>query len=168
MKIAITGHTEGIGKAIYQAYLNEADALAIGFSRQNEHDISDKTWYNKLLEFDVVINNAHEKNYQIDLLHFLAKNNFKGKIINMGSISSDGEKQEIRPYSTWKAALEHANAQLYNIGFNTCILKPGLIDTPRVEGRFPDKEKMHTDDIVKIIKLVIDSKFRFKQITFGE
>jgi len=159
--IAIIGHTSGIGKAIHEAYPN-----AIGFSRQNNHNITDKLWYNRLLEFDIIINNAYANHCQTDLLFFLAKNNFTGKIINIGSISSDGEKSKIHPYATWKAALEHANAQLWNNGFDTCIIKPGLVDTPRVKEKYKDKEKMHVNDVVEIIKFVMNSKLRFKEITF--
>ena len=45
MKVAITGHTQGIGKAIAELYPDH-----IGFSRSNGYDITDENVISKILE----------------------------------------------------------------------------------------------------------------------
>ena len=60
MKIAITGHTSGIGKALYDIYSEENEVL--GFSRSNAYDIKYDISIEKIvqgsLDCDVFINNA--------------------------------------------------------------------------------------------------------------
>ena len=58
MKIAITGHTTGIGKAIHDWFLGDADIL--GFSKSNGYDITNKDdrikIINESMDCDVFIN----------------------------------------------------------------------------------------------------------------
>ena len=88
MKIGITGHTSGIGKAIFEMYPD-----SIGWSRSNGYDIKEP---DKIIRecknLDVVINNAHDGFAQIPFLYKLT-NSFDGKIINIGSVSGDGNKR---------------------------------------------------------------------------
>ena len=78
MKIGITGHTYGIGKAIFEMYPD-----SIGWSRSNGYDINKP---DKIIReckiLDVVINNAHDGFAQIPFLYKLT-NSFNGKIINI-------------------------------------------------------------------------------------
>ncbi len=64
MKLAITGHTKGIGKAIADLYPEH-----IGFSRSNGYDIANKVNRMKILyeltNCDVFINNAWDANGQL-------------------------------------------------------------------------------------------------------
>lgn len=64
MKIAITGHTKGIGKSIYDLLSQKHEVL--GFSRSNGYDIT--KFYDvivaKTLTFDVFINNTYVNNFQ--------------------------------------------------------------------------------------------------------
>ena len=86
MKIGITGHSEGIGKSLYDKLIK--DFNVIGLSRSNGFDIKNT---NKIIEqledCDVFINNAFEKNYQTILFELLFdKWKFLPKtIINMNS-----------------------------------------------------------------------------------
>lgn len=70
MKIAITGHTTGIGKAIHDWFLGDADIL--GFSKSNGYDITNKDdrikIINESMDCDVFINNAHQGFGQVELL----------------------------------------------------------------------------------------------------
>ena len=58
MKIAITGHTKGIGKAIANLYPDY-----IGFSRSNDFDIGNPDCVNRIVELskncDIFVNNAY-------------------------------------------------------------------------------------------------------------
>jgi NAD(P)-dependent dehydrogenase (short-subunit alcohol dehydrogenase family) len=70
MKVAITGHTQGIGLAlatVFEQYGHEV----VGFSRANGFDISDSHCRQMILshDVDVFINNAYHPTGQTDLLN---------------------------------------------------------------------------------------------------
>ena len=66
MKVAITGHTKGIGKAIADLYPEH-----IGFSRSNGYDITNEADRTRILseteDCDVFINNAWDVNAQTEM-----------------------------------------------------------------------------------------------------
>lgn len=70
MKIAITGHTEDLGKALYTLLKNENEV--IGFSRTNNYSLEN---YEKIIhdsiECDVFINNTYHPIYQQKLFEKL-------------------------------------------------------------------------------------------------
>lgn len=135
LKIAITGHTKGIGKAI-------ADALhghtVIGFSRSNGYNISSdvKRIAQESRECDVFINNAYYDFAQCDLLDemfSLWKNNSK-TIININSRSIygydnshiySGSKKELRDLSI-KKIFSPRQCRIININL-------GYVDTEPVK-----------------------------------
>jgi len=71
LKIGITGHTRGIGKAIFNKFLRHNHTV-IGFSKSNGYDISDTLIQTKILSecknFDIFINNAYYPTAQLKLL----------------------------------------------------------------------------------------------------
>jgi len=117
MKIAITGHTSGIGKAIYNAF---PPSEVIGFSRENGHNITDVFHRDKIIkeveDCDVFINNAHEEFAQVHMLNELyqkwqySKNKL---IINIGTDSVPQSAWQVvhRRYPVEKAAL-HSQIEL--------------------------------------------------------
>ena len=82
MKCLITGHTKGIGKSLYDAFVLMGFEV-IGVSRSNGYDISER--YQDIVALaetcDLVINNAYCQDYQTRLLRDLAG---KTKIISIG------------------------------------------------------------------------------------
>jgi short-subunit dehydrogenase len=72
MKIAITGHTSGIGKGMYDHFLNQNHEV-FGLSRSNGFDISKNT--KEIVEIseecDLFINNAYSGDSQLKLLMLL-------------------------------------------------------------------------------------------------
>ena len=72
MKIAITGHTKGIGKAIAGLYYTDE---VVGFSRSNGYDISDissiDSIVNASLNCEVFVNNAYYGTAQVDIFEKL-------------------------------------------------------------------------------------------------
>lgn len=162
MKVAVTGHTSGIGKAIYNRYKPNV----CGFSRTNGYDITKDKW--KIIkdskECDIFINNAQQEFAQTEMLYALAKN-FHGKIINIGSTSKDwtkGHKKNYR-YSVEKLTLNNANDQLFWEGVDTCIINPGFVDTPMI--RKFDFKKMDPEYIVDVIEWVISQPYRVKEVS---
>jgi Glu-tRNA(Gln) amidotransferase subunit E-like FAD-binding protein len=88
MKVVITGHTSGIGKAIYEHFQSK-DYEVIGMSRSNGYNIIDnkEKIIKETLGCDLFINNACDKDGQLELLKSLY--NKVPKIITMGSIITE-------------------------------------------------------------------------------
>jgi len=62
-KIAITGHTWGIGRAIFSYFRKDPTNIVIGFSRSNGFDISDSSKRQEIIkqsiDCDIFVNNAN-------------------------------------------------------------------------------------------------------------
>lgn len=128
-KVAITGHTSGLGKALFERFA--VSCHVEGFSRSNGYDIRR---FNEIVsaayDCDIFINNAYDRYSQIDLLYAVYdkwKDQDK-KIINIGSLASVGIRDSIKHYSIHKKALHEAHEQvafqrnscksyIFNIGY---------------------------------------------------
>lgn len=86
-KIIITGHTHGIGKAIYDKFTEISCREIIGMSRSNGYDI-DKD-FDRIVEeatgAEIFINNAYRDSQQLKL--FNALKNKVDMMVVMGSVS---------------------------------------------------------------------------------
>ncbi len=163
MRIAVTGHTSGLGKSFFDTYLDRGYAVK-GFSRKNGYDLSQSAIQEKFVdeisqEIDVFINNAHAGWAQCELLYKVCERwkDKKKTIINIGSISSDGNKDYAHKYAVEKAALEKAVAQLNNVQNVLCkvvLIKPGWIlneRTSRMTVKDPMLSLQHVVDLVDFI-----------------
>jgi hypothetical protein len=167
MKVAITGHTKRIGKAIYDAFPN-----SIGLSKSQGFDITDKNSRTKIVhainDCDVFINNAHEGFGQVELLNdvFTAWKDYSKLIINIGV--------DTVPYSNWqvvhqqypveKVAL-HSQVELLHNQQRKCkitTLGLGYVDTEF--NKDYDGAKLSYKDIVETIKWIIDQSYEVKQL----
>jgi hypothetical protein len=87
MKVVITGHTQGIGRALYKHFQTFGGWEVVGLSRSNGYDI-DKD-FDKVVEAAsgcfLFINNAYRDQQQTKLVHALK--NKVTKMIVMGSVS---------------------------------------------------------------------------------
>mgnify|MGYP001169423071 CR=1 FL=1 len=141
MKIAITGHSKGIGQACYDILEKDHDVL--GFSRSNGYDISKTRLIddivNQSIDCDVFINNAYSSIAQVDILnrlwHYWRRDKSK-TIVNISSLSKyPGLSGNQSGYSAHKAALSH---QAFTLMFKTdrkCRMinvNPGYVDTTMI------------------------------------
>lgn len=131
--IAITGHTKGFGKALFDS------TESIGFSRSNGYDITKDNDRAKIISeiknCDVFINNACDNYGQIDMLYdvYDAWKDTNKTIISVGSLASNGAEWRLKPmkYSVIKKALDIATWQLVNSHHRKCrvlIFKPGYFE----------------------------------------
>ena len=80
MKIALTGHTKGIGKAIKDVL--EPENTVIGFSRTNGFNINNpQAIFDIAKDCDVFVNNAQYKDYQTQLFELFGAENTKQLLI---------------------------------------------------------------------------------------
>jgi len=87
MKVVITGHTHGIGKALYKHFQTFGGWEVVGLSRSNGYDIDQD--FDKVVEAAtgcfLFINNAYRDQQQTKLVHALK--NRVTKMVVMGSVS---------------------------------------------------------------------------------
>jgi NADP-dependent 3-hydroxy acid dehydrogenase YdfG len=158
MKIAVTGHTSGIGKAIAERFTAEGHTVT-GFSRATGHDLTDPNMPFKIAGeaagHDVFVNSAYSRQVgfaQTTLLYAVRdiwQSNPSKTIINVSSVASDGIALKREIYCIHKAALDKACEQLSRVSYCRVInIKPGYVDTPMIE-KFPDVSKMPPEDIAE-------------------
>lgn len=132
MKIAITGHTSGLGKSFYDELSDRGHTVA-GFSRTNGYDLRDYCKVGLMLDniadFDIFINNAKPDYVQSQILYRLVRTWTKGTIISIGSQAiitpPAWTDTYLLEYLTQKTALMHANTVLSPVvGCKLILLNP--------------------------------------------
>ena len=146
MKIAITGHTKGIGQACTE--LLSQNHEVVGFSRSNGSDIKNLSWPNEDIDqFDVFINNAHYENHQKRILEILFErwSNTNKHIINVGSMLELRTVQVVEhskilmSYREYKLALFNThNKFVYsvhgqNLPLHLSYIRPCAVDTEMLD-----------------------------------
>lgn len=134
MRIAITGHTSGIGKAIADRMALDGHEI-VGFSRSNGFNIEEPDPIVAAVgDCDIFVNNAHSGYHQVALLyrvHDTWKMKKNRLILNVGSYGAENLSAPYE-YGTQKAALEHACRQLDDTnGCRVALLRLGYTATPR-------------------------------------
>ena len=135
MKIAITGHTKGIGKAIAELFYSDE---VVGFSRSNGYDISDVDAVNKIvnagISCDVFVNNAYYKTAQVDIFEKLLEHwhsDSSKTIVNINSRTIyNGPTQ--REYTTDKKLLRSVAVNAIRNADRKCRIiniNPGYVKT---------------------------------------
>jgi NADP-dependent 3-hydroxy acid dehydrogenase YdfG len=180
-KIAITGHTSGLGKALAE-YCDNKGIEWVGFSRSNGKDISNKEFYKRLpiaiADCDVFINNAYMQHNQIALLYDVWElwQQLDKHIICISSTSQEYlHKNQVYSYDAYKQGLDYGCAQLQYINGSRCKvtnIKPGWIDTPMVTNyheRHPYLPKpdhmMDPNYVAKVIMWTLDQPEHIESLT---
>jgi len=160
--IAVTGHTSGIGKGIY----NCIDCN--GFSRTNGYNIQNHLDRKKLLSADpdILINNAYCGIGQtLLLLDFFKKyQNTNKTIINIGSRIAEhteslpDEYQDLLEYQMYKQALKNTyiNLEKQNKKVNLKYIWFGYVGTDNILAKYPNIENYITveDAATQILELI--------------
>ena len=160
MKIAITGHTKGIGKAIADLYPN-----VIGFSRSNGYDISKLDTIENIikqsLDCDVFINNAYYNLHQTVLFEKLLThwfNNGEKTIVNINSKakynSPNGQNYGLHKKELYAASLK----AIRNVDRKCRVINinPGYVKTDRVMHLADTTNMLTPDQLGSMIKWCID------------
>ena len=192
MKIAITGHTKGIGKACADLFNHHT---IYGYTRSNGYDISDpEKIFKNAEECDVFINNAYWRKYQVDLfkLFYNSWEHTNKHIINVNTIVKyPREVPILERYKSDKIALQNAVDEVYlgPKGHGTCKvtnINPGRVATGQVEnyeyitsynwekgGEFtthdpkPPYPSLDPVEVAKVIKWCVEQDFNIYDITLS-
>ena len=161
MKIAITGHTAGIGKA-FAEQLSQRGHTIVGISRREGENIRRIAHTASLIEpCNMFINNAQTGYAQTELLYEVWKR-WEGKEKYIWNISAmmterpinstpDGQDDLVmNQYRNQKLALEEASRQLRfkNSWPDISVIRPGGVAT---QARFDNSEKANVDVWTKSI-----------------
>ena len=162
MKVAITGHTKGIGRAIADLYCTDE---VVGFSRSNGYDIFNPSDVNKIIDSslhcDVFVNNAYNGTSQVDIFEKLLSywNHDPSKtIVNINSRTIyNGPNQ--RQYTTDKKLLRSSAVNAIRDIDRKCRvinINPGYIKTDMTAGVHDKFNMMSPEQLAQMIKWCLD------------
>lgn len=148
MKIAITGHTAGIGQALAKQYESRGHEI-VGLSKRHGHNIRNIPKICDVIEpCDMFINNAQAGFAQTELLFEMSKrwHNTRKHIMVISTMMTEHPVSVLpgmTEYWCQKTTLETAVHQLknLNVGIKFTIVKPGDIATS------PDKTVPPSADV---------------------
>lgn len=175
MKVAITGHTRGIGAELAKRFSEKDDTEVIGFSRSNGFDLTNQTLLEKSLdlieECDVFVNNAFYEEVQYQMLQsiFLRWRGERRKyIINIGSsstyylpISDFANRPDLYRYAQHKRKLDQLilKYQIKEGGPVIFNIRPGYVDTDMVKRQIISK--MNVETAVDVMMYAFDNRDTF-------
>lgn len=172
MRVAITGHTRGVGKEISN-YFTAKGLEVIGFSKSTGYDINDPEVRNQIVEeskhCSMFVNNAMSmvNDSQTLMLKeiYQSWNGLPKMIINISSISGDHVWRENKAtipqpnYSRIKNEQDIFCAS--RIGLPRILnLKPGMLDTDLTK-IVPGKPKMDVSVLSTILDFVLANRDNF-------
>ena len=176
-RIAITGHTKGIGEQLWNR-LDERGFELKGFSRSNGYNLLKTSTCKKVVReisewnADVFINNAYVPDNQVRLLYLMYEQwqDRPRLIVNLSATSSDsitnfsqmGYNPDWTPYVSDKARLDWASLQLANMykkgKCRVSLVKPGFVDTDSTAmfNEFAEDYMMTADSVAEQLAWLID------------
>lgn len=172
MKVAITGHTKGIGKSLYDA-LTDGGHEVLGFSRSNGYDIYYYSHQKRIIEesvdCDLFINNAWNGFHQVEIFEWIYKEwqDEQKTIVNVNSRARWGKSDSPDVYRTSKRELaKKANsAVLLDRCCRIINVSPGYVYTERVKNIVGDTPTLTVDEARDIIMWAIQQP---QHIEIGE
>lgn len=160
MKIAITGHTKGIGKAIADLYPN-----MLGFSRSNGYDITVANNITRIVDesadCDAFVNNAYHDFVQCDLLESMFeqwKHDPTKTIVNIISRARYG-RGKAKFYSQTKMELYNKAKNMMFDPTKRCRIiniNPGYVKTDMVSHVTETRNMLTPEQLAGMIKWCLD------------
>jgi len=172
-KIAITGHTKGLGYALYE-HLYNAGHQVFGFSRSLGYALPFKMDQVLTLsdDADVFINNALPVTSQITLLYQLY-DRWKDKqkiILTVGSHTTDDHHSEPNQYYAEKFGLDAAckNLRKLNSVCKIILIRPSYFASERVLKTVKPEYYIELDEMCKLVDYIISSNIHFEDVLFQQ
>lgn len=182
--IAITGHTSGLGKGLYEHFISKGCKVK-GFSLNNGFDISKKENIDRIIELtancDLFFNNAYSGYAQVELMKLWQQQHWSDNhfIINTSSIAAEpladipNNFPWLTPYGEEKYAVNKTSWEINHSGSKckSIVVMPGVCQT-NFYNPYDTKEHnglelyqhvmksnsiITVEDFVKTIELVLES-----------
>jgi NADP-dependent 3-hydroxy acid dehydrogenase YdfG len=174
-KVAITGHSSGIGKGLYDYFLSK-NINVMGFDKTGGLDISLKENQDVIIELtkdcDLFFNNAYSGYAQVELMKLWQQQHFNDKhfIINTSSMAAEpladipANFPWLKPYGEEKYAINKTSWDINHSGSKckSIVIMPGVCqtnfynpyDTADQNGLELYNRIMETDSIITVKDLV--------------
>lgn len=155
MKVAITGHSAGLGKELFTRFDSIGFDLTNGFTIRRPQEIAEKS-----KDCDIFINNAYDEHYQLEMFKEIEKFWYAQDklIINISSYSVSLGKEN--SYTRNKVLLEEYSKR------SSCwvtTVRPSIMDTNFVR-HITDREKVPPAKVADVIEYIIRSPLRIPMI----
>ena len=181
-KIAIIGHTKGIGKAIADLYKSK-NYTVIGLSRSNGHDIV--TEQDKILEqiegCGLVVINAHAGRGQLNLLkRIYGRHSFdRMKVAVITSTSGTDEGQDYNEFKVWnkfeyvqyceikKELMEYITElqeELLEKPLSVYDICPDVVDTDMTKCLWENLPKLTAEEVADAVQYCFETTFNVNKM----
>ena len=177
-KIAIVGHTRGIGKAIADLY-RKKNYTVVGLSSSNGYDLqcSQVEIMEQLDDCRLIVLNAYAGRGQMNLLkRIYGKFVFEDKkvvVITSTSGTPAGEDEEFldpeyveycKNKKTLIEYIEQLQQELLNKPLSVYDVCPDVVDTDMTKGLWEDLPKLKADEVAEAVRYCFDSTFNVNKI----
>ena len=177
-KILITGHTRGIGKAIFDLFHKNGFACK-GVSKSTGYDIENDIdrIVDMIKGFGYVVLNAYKNDSQTIMLKKIIEKyqNFNKKIAVITSTSGTpiGEDENFTDsryveYCLHKKNLidciSNAQQELLMKPLSVFDICPDVVDTDMTEGLWEEWPKLKADEVAEAVRYCFESKFNINKI----
>ena len=177
-KIAIVGHTRGIGKAIADLY-RKKNYEVVGLSSSNGYDLqcSQLEIMEQLDECQLVVLNAYVGRGQLTLLkRIYGKFVFENKkvvVITSTSGTPIGEDEEFldpeymeycKNKKTLIEYIEQLQQELLNKPLSIYDVCPDVVDTDMTKGLWEDLPKLKAEEVAEAVRYCFESTFNVNKI----
>jgi short-subunit dehydrogenase len=181
-KIAVIGHTKGIGKAICDLYKKKKYEV-IGMSRSNGHDIIHDQ--EKIIEniqgCDLVVLNAHADRGQLNLLKRIyglyAFDKMKVAVITSTSgLDEEPDYSQFQIWDKFKYAqyceikkelieyIEELQQELISKPLSVYDVCPDVVDTDMIKGLWQDLPKLSAHEVADAVKYCFESTYNVNKV----
>ena len=177
-KIAVIGHTKGIGKAIVKLYKKKGYDI-VGLSRSNGYDIENNQEgiIEKLRDCNLVVVNAYAGRGQYELLKriYSAFHHHYKKIAVITSTSGtpQGKDQEniSADYNEYCWHKEHLikyvselQEELFNKPLSVYDICPDVVDTDMIKGMWQGLPKLKASEVAEAVQYCFESSFNVNKL----
>ena len=182
MKVAVTGHTSGIGKGIYDYFANQPGYEVFGYSRSNGYELPycHDSILAEIEKCDIFVNNSRPVESQIFLLKNLwpSWKDQNKKIIVIGSIAAHLQFQAGPSGSNYQRLKKELNDLCKELNYSTRFknnckvisFDPGWVDTPGFRrfnmGNSNPDDVMSVTQFVSMFDYVINAPIPVNEISF--
>ena len=177
-KIAIVGHTRGIGKAVADLY-KKKNYTVVGLSSSNGYDLhcSQVEIMEQLDDCQLIVLNAYAGRGQMNLLkRIYGKFVFENKkvvAITSTSGTSIGEDEEFldpeymeycKNKKTLIEYIEQLQQELLNKPLSVYDVCPDVVDTDMTKGLWEDLPKLKAEEVAETVRYCFESTFNVNKI----
>jgi len=181
-KIAVIGHTRGIGKATYDLYRKKKYKV-VGISKSNGFDIihdQDKI-LEQIQDCSLVVLNAHADRGQLNLLKKIyGRHSFdKMKVAVITSTSGIEEEPDYNQFKIWDkfeyvqyceikkeliGYISELQDELLSKPLSVYDVCPDVVDTDMTKGLWEDLPKLTADEVAEAVRYCFESTFNVNKI----